>query len=169
MLNILNELCQLMISSKKELNEDNDKKTESISSDQSNEEKVDKYTIKGLKYYLRNYQTKDGKNGGDIISSALQYRVFKVALHRLALMHSENVIGYTQRAIEAYFEMVDDDKETSSDSKIYLNLPSKSDVFNDYMASIKTATMLDDDDGMCFTLANKINEELSKVSQAKDS
>lgn len=103
----------------------------------------------------------------NVIEAALQYRIFKVVTHRLALMKSEKMfqkdtIEKTNSAYEAMDkdEQKDVDEHTIKDNekKIFLALPSKYDMTTSYLASIKTATMEDDNDAVCFTLWCETNK-----------
>lgn len=79
----------------------------------------------------------------------LLYRVFKITAHRLALLHSHFIIEHevVDKVLTAYSKLLDhcpiEDK---------WRLPSVDELVKTYLASIKTATMSEDDDSMCHNL-----------------
>lgn len=95
-----------------------------------------------------------------VISHVLQYRIYKVVTHRLALMRSDKIIDVVEQAIEAYEKIMRDEKSSEgSIEDIFLCMPSEQDIFIDFLATIKTATMEDDDDAMCFKLLKFADEQ----------
>ena len=77
------------------------------------------------------------------------YRILKITVHRLALLHSRTIIcpEVTDRVLNAYQLLLENTK--SEDRSC---LPSLAEWSKTYIASIKTATMAEDDDGMCYNL-----------------
>lgn len=95
------------------------------------------------------------------ICTALQYRIFKIVIHRLALMRSEYIIhekNILKIALIYDYIQIKEKNEEDEDLKIFADLPSAEKMEIDYISSIKTATMEENDDGMCFKLTNSLNE-----------
>lgn len=79
----------------------------------------------------------------------LLYRVFKIIAHRLALLHSRFIIrrDVVDKVLKSYCSLLD---HCPSADNWYL--PSVDELVKTYLASIKTATMSEDDDSMCHNL-----------------
>lgn len=77
------------------------------------------------------------------------YRILKITVHRLALLHSRTIIcpEVTDRVLNAYQLLLENTKPEDRNC-----LPSLAEWSKTYIASIKTATMAEDDDGMCYNL-----------------
>ena len=77
------------------------------------------------------------------------YRILKITVHRLALLHSRTIIcpEVTDRVLNAYQLLLENTKPEDQNC-----LPSMAEWSKTYIASIKTATMAEDDDGMCYDL-----------------
>lgn len=99
-----------------------------------------------------------------VIEATLQYRIFKVITHRLAMMRYENMFqSKTIMKIVASCEaMFNGEKEINigqenkgkkiSVKEIFLALPPREEMITSYLASVKTATMEENDDAVCLTL-----------------
>lgn len=79
----------------------------------------------------------------------LIYRVLKITTHRLALLHSHFIIrgDVVNKVLTAYSALLD-----RCPSECRWHLPSIDELVKTYLASIKTATMSEDDDSMCHNL-----------------
>lgn len=79
----------------------------------------------------------------------LIYRVLKITVHRLALLHSHFMIrgDVVNKVLAAYSALLD-----RCPSSCQWHLPSIDELVKTYLASIKTATMSEDDDSMCHNL-----------------
>ena len=92
---------------------------------------------------LRNLDTANGLN------VEFLYRIFKIVAHRLALLHSRSIIreAVVNEVLHAYHRLW---QQAEPETRKYL--PSLDELVKTYIASIKTATMAEDDDGMCHNL-----------------
>lgn len=92
---------------------------------------------------LRNLDTANGLN------VEFLYRIFKIVAHRLALLHSRFIIreAVVNEVLHAYHRLW---QQAEPETRKYL--PSLDELVKTYIASIKTATMAEDDDGMCHNL-----------------
>ena len=77
------------------------------------------------------------------------YRILKIVIHRLALLHSRFIIreDIAERIVNAYCQLYNKEK-----SEVQSALPNLDELALTYVASVKTATMAEDDDGMCHSL-----------------
>ncbi len=93
------------------------------------------------------------------VEADLFYRVFKITSHRLALLHSPFIIrdSVALNVYNAYQEVRD---TCPTAAKAYA--PSFEELMKTYIASIKTATMAEDDDGMCYNLLGLGSEDSGK-------
>ena len=91
---------------------------------------------------LENIRNFDNKS---IIHADLQFRIFKIVVHRLSLLHSDFIIktDVVKQVMDA-FEAIQKRKDSSA--------PSMDDAINLYLASVKTASMSEDDNAMCESL-----------------
>lgn len=82
------------------------------------------------------------------LNVAFYYRILKIVIHRLALLHSSFIIreDVAERIVNAYCQLY------NGDSEAQCFLPSLDELAMTYIASVKTATMAEDDDGMCQSL-----------------
>lgn len=82
------------------------------------------------------------------LNVAFYYRILKIVIHRLALLHSRFIIreDVAKRIVDAYCQLYNGDSEVQS------FLPGLDELAMTYIASVKTATMAEDDDGMCQSL-----------------
>lgn len=82
------------------------------------------------------------------LNVAFYYRILKIVIHRLALLHSRFIIreDVAKRIVDAYCQLYNVDSEAQS------FLPGLDELAMTYIASVKTATMAEDDDGMCQSL-----------------
>lgn len=82
------------------------------------------------------------------LNVAFYYRILKIVIHRLALLHSSFIIreDVAERIVNAYCQLYNGDSEAQG------FLPSLDELAMTYIASVKTATMAEDDDGMCQSL-----------------
>lgn len=89
---------------------------------------------------------------------SLQYNVMKLIIRRLAIMRSDYIIypGNIIKIVRAYGELKEKN-ESEADIKRFAPLPDDDTVIVDYVASIKTATMEENDDGMCEKLLDTIS------------
>lgn len=83
------------------------------------------------------------------LKADLIYRVLKITVHRLALLHSNFIIcrEIVDKVLTAYSKLLD-----RCPPKDQWHLPSIDELVKIYLASIKTATMSEDDDSMCYNL-----------------
>ena len=83
------------------------------------------------------------------------YRILKITVHRLALLHSRTIIcpEVTARVLNAYQLLLE--HTNPEDQRC---LPNMAEWSKTYIASIKTATMAEDDDGMCYNLLELYKE-----------
>lgn len=113
------------------------------------------------------------KNSSPQMEAVFQYRIFKVVTHRLALMRSDEII-LTETILSTYRalysmtkdeEIKEDEREKAkNDSKkqakledkknklAFLTLPDERDMILSHIASIKTATMEENNDIICYML-----------------
>lgn len=91
---------------------------------------------------LENIRNFDNKNR---IHADLQFRIFKIVVHRLSLLHSDFIIktDIVNQVIHA-FDAIQNRHDSSC--------PSMDEALNLYLASVKTASMSEDDNAMCESL-----------------
>ena len=82
---------------------------------------------------------------------ALRYRIYKIIIHRIALLRSDYIIYFKTflTIFQAYEYMI---KANKNETNPFLRTPPYEVLMNDYIAAIKTATMEENNDGMCFKL-----------------
>ena len=98
-----------------------------------------------------NYNTiykKIRNDDGNKIDRRLQYRIFKTIAHRLAMLHSNYIVKpeIMEMASKAYGRITKDNVDQN-----FLN---EERIPKDYLASLKMASMSEDDDAMCNQLKN---------------
>lgn len=111
-----------------------------------------------------------------VLEATLQYRIFKVITHRLALMRDEEMFQAEtiMKTIEACEAMFDGEKpkreaEEKICKQIFLTLPKQEEIITSYLASVKTATMEENNDAVCLMLwqqTDKLNKQVNKTEEA---
>lgn len=98
------------------------------------------------------------------IEKSLQYRIFKVITHRLALMHTETM--FQSETILKTYRVFDNmhKKESEEELHIFLALPNEEDMILSHIASIKTATMEENNNVSCSMLW----KQTEKIKGASD-
>ena len=97
-------------------------------------------------YYRKIFENLRNMGEKKSIGADLQFRTFKIVIHRLALLHSDYIIrkDVVDQVLQAY-EIMTEGKENKSNLKI-------DDLLTVYLASVKMASMAEDDDAMCRAL-----------------
>lgn len=102
-----------------------------------------------VSFFCNIWKQFDSLNSSKGLNVDLLYRVFKITAHRLALLHSHFIIEHevVKKVLTAYSKLLD-----HCPIEDQWRLPSVDELVKTYLASIKTATMSEDDDSMCHNL-----------------
>lgn len=125
-----------------------------------------------IKKFISPFLDKNGKNNWLKIfksiaklNKSLQYRIFKVIVHRLALMRCVEM--FEEDVIRKTYEVFSNLNDNEDCEKKFLILPTKEEMIISHLASIKTATMEEDNDLMCSVLWDQ-TESLWKAVKDKE-